>query len=47
MCHFEKDLDEKVAEELSGCTNCQKEQVKVGITDHNMPDFFMTAAVVV
>ena len=30
MSHFETDLDEKVATELSGCTNCKKEQVKVG-----------------
>ena len=30
VSHFETDLDEKVAQELNGCTNCKKEQVKVG-----------------
>ena len=29
MSHFEIDLDDKVAEELSGCKTCQKEEVKV------------------
>ena len=28
MLHFEIDLDDKVAEELSGCKTCQKEEVK-------------------
>ena len=29
VSHFEIDLDDKVAEELSGCKTCQKEEVKV------------------
>ena len=29
MSHLEIDLDNKVAEELSGCKTCQKEEVKV------------------
>ena len=29
MSHFEIDLDDTVAEELSGCKTCLKEEVKV------------------
>ena len=29
VSHFEIDLDDKVAEELSGCKTCQKEEVNV------------------
>ena len=29
VSHFEIDLDDTVAEELSGCKTCQKEEVKV------------------
>ena len=29
MSHSEIDLDDKVAEELSGCKTCHKEEVKV------------------
>ena len=35
MSHFEIDLDDKVAEELSGCKTCQKEEVKVCYSKYN------------